>query len=192
MLQQHDLHSHLFIFTSGRYRGVYLRPGNEFFIKIPLLAEVNVLILTTRNKFKSCSNNPSNICCTSSVASWRSLSYLTLVKNFKIRCAIQFIQRVFALFPNIEMNNFSSDSFHFQSVEISETIYGLPWYDDPSLQKDIKMMLVRSQKNLCLTAGSFGIMSFDTLKLVTQHSSYQLSTPNVDFSFRFSSLFIRI
>lgn len=56
-----------------------------------------------------------------------------------------------------------------KSREMAYEIYSTAWYlGDPSMQKDVALMIMRAQRDLCITAGGFGIMSFETLKLIIQ------------------------
>ncbi|XP_015836240.1 odorant receptor 49b [Tribolium castaneum] len=61
-----------------------------------------------------------------------------------------------------------------ESIAVAEDIYYVPWHLAPvDVQKDIYMILMRSQKPLTLNAANIGVMSFPTfLRVISSAYSY--------------------
>ncbi|KAJ3620078.1 hypothetical protein MTP99_004071 [Tenebrio molitor] len=61
-----------------------------------------------------------------------------------------------------------------ESTAAAKDIYFVSWYRAPGdVQKDIRMILMRSQKALTLTAANMGVMSFPTfLRVISSAYSY--------------------
>lgn len=63
---------------------------------------------------------------------------------------------------------FAGQRLQDKSNEIFWGIYNTAWYNgDVSIQKDIALMIMRSQRDLGINAGGFGFMSYETFKVVS-------------------------
>ncbi|XP_065094650.1 uncharacterized protein LOC135715202 [Ochlerotatus camptorhynchus] len=71
---------------------------------------------------------------------------------------------------------FNGDELSEKAAEVAKTIYSYPWYMEPvAVQKEIQLMILRSQKKIGITAAKFYFVDIGRFGMVVQASySYYL------------------
>ncbi|RZC42341.1 odorant receptor 67c-like, partial [Asbolus verrucosus] len=79
----------------------------------------------------------------------------------------------------------------FQSAAVAEDVYSVAWYQAPvDIQKDVLMVLMRSQKPLTLSAANLGVMSFPTFLsvIIPERHSFILACSFVEGNISMTSI----